>query len=155
LEQCFEKVETMKTKDALDSLVKKLQDSIHREEEKTYSKEVIINYRNPTFFKKLTSPDSKAEITGPCGDTISLEITIKNGIIEDAGFSTDGCGPSIACGNKLCSMIVEKTLEEAGHVSSKHLRKSLGGLPKDHEHCSVLAVNTLKACLDSYKRNHE
>jgi len=142
----------MKTKDKFDSMVKKLQDAIDRQEEKTYSDVVISNYRNPTYFRKLKSADAKADITGPCGDTISLELVVKDLVIDDAGFSTDGCGASIACGNKLCSMIVGKTVEQAAHISSAQLRTSLGGLPKDHEHCSVLAVNTLRACLDSYQR---
>ena len=136
---------------SLENMVKKIQKKIEHDEEKTYSKIAIREYRNPTNFVVLEHPDAVGVIKGPCGDTMKISLKIKNGRIQDARFWTDGCGATLACGNMLIKMIKEKTLQEANSVNSKHLLDTLKGLPKEHDHCALLAVNTLHKAIKNYK----
>ena len=78
-----------------------------------------------------------------------MKITLKifNEIIKDSRFWTDGCGPSIACGNMLSRMIIGKNIQYAKKITSSQLLKALEGLPKDHQHCATLAVNTLQKAI--------
>ncbi len=135
---------------SFDELVDDLQKKIDDDEKRTYSKKVIREYKNPINFRPIEKPDSMAEIKGPCGDTMRIMLSIKEDMIKDAAFWTDGCGTSIACGNKLTSMIKGKKLDYAKNVSKVDLVKSLDGLPKDHEHCAVLATDTLRKALKKY-----
>ena len=140
------------TDDTLVNIAKELQKKLEAEEEKTYSKRVIREYRNPTNFGVLDNPDVIAEIKGPCGDTMRMTLKINGGRITKTRFWTDGCGASIACGNMLSRMIEGKTLPEARNITSEKLMKSLDGLPVEHQHCASLAVNTMNKCLKNYKK---
>jgi len=90
-------------------------------------------------------------LTGTCGDTIQIQIRVENGRIRESGFVTDGCGASIACGSMITEMVKNKTVEEALAIDSDDLLRSLDGLPDENVHCSVLAVDTLRAAIDDYR----
>ena len=139
------------TDDEFLKIIEELQRKIEYDEEETYSKIVIQEYRNPSNFGVLEEPDAIGEIKGPCGDTMKITLQIKNQKIKKALFWTDGCGATIACGSMLTKKIKDKTLEEASEISSSKLLEILGGLPKEHHHCSVLAINTLMKAIKKYK----
>ena len=82
-----------------DNLKKIIQKNIDKEEEKIFSKKVLDEYRNPTNFGFIKNPDASAEKKGTCGDTMRLDLKIRDKIIYEARFWTDGCVASIACGN--------------------------------------------------------
>ena len=48
----------------------------------------------------------------------------------------------------LTKMIKGKTIEEIFTITSEKLNDELDGLPENHVHCSVLAVNTLKRTVE-------
>jgi nitrogen fixation protein NifU and related proteins len=134
------------------SIVNQIQKKIEREEEKKYSKIVINEYRNPTNFGFITHPDSIAILKGPCGDTVNITLTIKNEIVHNARFWTDGCGATLAAGNMITKMARGKTLNQANKINSIQIIDALGGLPKEHTHCALLAVTTLHAAIKNYKK---
>ena len=138
-------------KDKLEETIKELQKKIEYDEEKTYSKVVTKEYRNPTNFGIIEHPDAVGVIKGPCGDTMKITLKIVNGKIQDARFWTDGCGATLAAGNMLTKIIIEKTLQEANKVNSKQLLDALDGLPKEHDHCALLAANTLHEAINNYE----
>ncbi len=70
----------------------------------------------------------------------------------DSKFITDGCGPSIACGSVVTEMVKGKTIEEAFRIEDKDILSVLDGLPEENLHCPVLAVNTLRAAMEDYKK---
>lgn len=130
-----------------EKMVKDLQSKIEQDEEKDYSKTVINEYRNPNNFGDIEDPDAFGEIKGPCGDTMKISLMIEDEKIINACFWTDGCGASIACGSMLTKMITGKTVETALDITSEQLTDTLGGLPKEHPHCTVLTVNTLQEAI--------
>ena len=77
-------------------------------------------------------------------------LKINNDMITKASFMTDGCGPTIACGNKLTSLVTNMSLDEAKAITPKDLEDALDGLPEAHKHCALLAVNTLRKALAEY-----
>jgi len=136
-----------------EQMVKELQQKIDRRDEETYSKKVISEYRNPTNFGFIENPDAIGQVKGPCSDTMRMDLGIKDNTIQDARFWTDGCGASIACGNMLTSMIKGKNIDEAGSISSEQLLEILDGLPKEHQHCAKLAVDSLHKAIENYHKN--
>jgi NifU-like protein involved in Fe-S cluster formation len=50
-------------------------------------------------------------------------------------------------------MIKDKTIEEIFTVTSEMLNDSLDGLPENHIHCTVLAVNTLRKTIEKLIEN--
>jgi nitrogen fixation NifU-like protein len=143
------------TDDDFVKLLEELQRKIEYDEEEIYSKVVIREYRNPSNFGFLKNPDASGKIKGPCGDTMRIDLKIKDEKISDVRFWTDGCGASIACGNMLTKMVTGKTLYKANNISNLQLLEALGGLPIEHHHCTVLAINTLqKAIKDNNKKSN-
>ena len=94
--------------------------------------------------------DGHARITGPCGDTMEFWLTARNGKVDKVSFSTDGCGPSLACGSMATCLAEGKCVEDAAGLRQQDILEALGGLPPDFEHCALLAANTMKAACENY-----
>jgi len=120
--------------DGFVKMLKELQRKIEYEEETTYSKIVVREYRNPSNFGVIENPDIIGKIKGPCGDTMRISLTILNGTIKDACFWTDGCSATISCGSMLTKMLKGKTIEEAADITSEKLTNALDGLPGENLH---------------------
>ena len=138
--------------DDFEKYLEALQRKIEYDEEETYSEIVIHEYRNPSNFGVLENPDAIGEIKGPCGDTMRITLKIKNNRILKVRFWTDGCGATIACGSMLTKMIKGKSLKESDKINSLQLLEALKGLPIEHHHCTLLAVNTLHIVIKNYKK---
>jgi len=140
------------TNDDLEKLIEKLQEKVEYNEEQTYSKIVLKEYRNPSNFGVLKNPDAIGKIKGPCGDTMKITLHIENNMITNCNFWADGCGATIACGSMLTKMIKGKLLNELKSISNLQLLEALNGLPAEHTHCSVLAINTLTEAIKNYNK---
>lgn len=138
------------TDDDFDKLLEELQQKIEYEEEQTYSKVVIRECKNPSNFGILDEPDAYGEIKGPCGDTMKISLRVEKRRIKDAYFWTDGCGATIACGSMLTKILKGKTIQEAKKYTSSELLITLDGLPVEHQHCPILAINTLQQAIKNY-----
>jgi len=131
------------TDDGFEKLLEELQQKIEYGEGQTFSKLVIHECRNPSNFGILDDYDAIGKIKGPCGDTMKLTLEISNDRITNACFWTDGCGSTIACGSMLTKMIIGKYIREIKDINCFDLLEALEGLPIEHTHCSILAINTL------------
>jgi len=140
-------------KNSLDKFVSQLQNEILIAEQTIYSKKVIEEYNNPKNAGYLQNPDSKAVITGPCGDTMEIQLKVNNGKISQASFMTDGCGATIACGSIITGMVKGKHVDEAEKITDKDLINALDGLPEENLHCATLAVTTLQEAIRNYYKN--
>ena len=81
---------------------------------------------------------------------MSMWVRIEDGVVKNATFTTDGCGPSIACGSMATEMAKGKTIDEIREITPDRITEALGGLPPDHAHCASLAVGTLQLALTDY-----
>ncbi len=98
----------------------------------------------------MSEPDAAGEITGPCGDTMEFYLRVKNGMIEEITFYTDGCGATIACGSITTRLVKNKGVEEAKKITNQDIIDALDGLPEENLHCGKLAADTLKKAIDDY-----
>ena len=127
-----------------------LQQKIANEMRGVYSETAIDHAMNPRNIGSIENADGHANLTGPCGDTMEIWLKVCNGIIADASFVTDGCGAAIAAGSMVTELAKSKTTYEALRISQRDVREALGGLPKESQHCALLAANTLKNSLKDY-----
>jgi len=135
-----------------DDLISELEEAIQKEEKEIYSERTLEEAYNPKNVGVLKDPDGYGRIIGPCGDTIQIHIKVDNGKVIDCKFITDGCGPSTASGSVVTEMVKGKTIEEALMIQAKDVLAVLDGLPEESIHCPVLAVNTLRAAIEDYKK---
>jgi nitrogen fixation NifU-like protein len=130
-----------------DRIVEQLQQEIDEQERAIYSAKVIEEARNPTDVGRMAEADASAVVCGWCGDTMEIYLRLDGERVEQATFITDGCGPSVACGSKLTTMVRGKSLEEARMITPQDLIDALDGLPEDSLHCADLTVNTLRQAI--------
>lgn len=96
-----------------------------------------------------------AIVTGPCGDTMEFWLQADGGKIQKVSFVTDGYDPSIASGSMTTCLAEGKTVADAKAITQKAVLDALGGLPEDHQHCALLAANTLVAACNDYLTKHK
>jgi ATP-binding protein involved in chromosome partitioning len=115
-----------------------------------FSRKAMERFSNPRNYGELEEPDGYARITGPCGDTMEFWLHVDDGLISAVGFTTTGCGPSCACGSMCTELAEGKTPREAMRIEQQDILDALGGMPEDHQHCALLASNTLKATVENF-----
>jgi nitrogen fixation NifU-like protein len=135
---------------AVSSNFEEYQKQLIAEMEKLYSETVMEHALNPRNMREINDADGASRITGPCGDTMQIWLKVKDNIITDAAFSTDGCGTTRACGNIAIDLILQQDIKKAIEIDQEKILKSLGDLPEDDRHCALLAANTLKAAIQDY-----
>ncbi|MGE0131847.1 MAG: iron-sulfur cluster assembly scaffold protein [Blastocatellales bacterium] len=113
-----------------------------------YSPKVLEHLENPRNVGEMADATAHAVATNPvCGDLLRLHIKITGGRITAASFKVQGCPPSIAAGSVLTEMITNLTVEEARKLTPQDVTRALENLPRNKEHCSVLAIDALRAAL--------
>lgn len=122
-----------------------------------YSEIVMEHFRNPRNVGQIEDADAKSIEGSPaCGDMVAvyLKVDPEELRISDVKFESYGCASNIATGSIITEMAKGKTLEEAKKISWKQASEALGGLPPIKTHCSVLAVDGLRAAIENYEERH-
>lgn len=81
---------------------------------------------------------------------MEIFLRVQNGRIVKASFLTDGCTTSIASASMAVELATGKDVQDARRISKEDILKALDGLPKESEHCALLASNTLRAAVADY-----
>ena len=127
-----------------------LENEINKEMESIYSKKTISYAKNPINVGRMTDPDGAAYIKGLCGDSIEIYLIIKDNIITEITFFSDGCGVTYACGSAVTELSKGKDINFVLGISPKTIIDYLEGLPDEHIHCSILAVSALHKAIADY-----
>jgi nitrogen fixation NifU-like protein len=122
-----------------------------------YSETVMEHFRHPRNVGEIKDADGKAIEGSPaCGDMVSVSIKVdpEKSTLSDIKFESYGCASNIATGSIITELAKGKTLEEAKKITWKEASDALGGLPKIKAHCSVLAIEGLRAAIQNYEERH-
>ncbi|MEA3339321.1 MAG: iron-sulfur cluster assembly scaffold protein [Chloroflexota bacterium] len=122
-----------------------------------YSEIVMEHFRNPRNVGEIENPDAKSVEGSPaCGDMVAVYLRVDEEThhISDIKFESYGCASNIATGSIITELAKGKTLEEAKRITWKEASDELGGLPAIKTHCSVLAVDGLRAAIQNYEERH-
>ena len=122
-----------------------------------YSDIVMEHFRHPQNVGRIEEPDAKSVEGSPaCGDMVAvyLKVDAESHQITDIKFESYGCASNIATGSIITELAKGKTLEEAKRITWKEASEELGGLPAIKTHCSVLAVDGLRAAIENYEERH-
>jgi len=122
-----------------------------------YTEKVLDHFSNPRNMGEVEGANGVGTVgNAKCGDIMQISLKINDeGIIEDVGFKTFGCGAAIATSSMATEMIKGKTIEEALQLSNSAVVEALEGLPPAKIHCSVLAEEAVKAALEDYYKRRE
>lgn len=76
----------------------------------------ILNEHNINPSHKTDLPDANIQLNGvnpSCGDNITLNLKVENGVITDGSFTGSGCAVSQASCDMMLDLVIGKTIEEA------------------------------------------
>jgi len=77
----------------------------------------------------------------------------RNGKIEVAKFTTDGCMFTIAACNVATAIAEAKTIRDCFKINQSSILDYLEYVPEDHKHCSLLAAFTFQKALKDFINN--
>ncbi len=118
--------------------------------ESGYSDKAIRYFRDQQNIGVLPDADQVTDLTGPCGDSMKLSLSIEGGKIDDAKIQVLGCPGAVASACAVVNLAKGKTLEEAANLDLETLYRELEKLPEQKVHCARLAVKTLHKALEAY-----
>lgn len=119
-----------------------------------YTEKVLDHFSNPRNMGEVEGANGVGMVgNAKCGDIMQMFIKVNDdGIIEDVGFKTFGCGAAIATSSMATELIKGKSVEEALKLSNAAVVEALEGLPPQKIHCSVLAEEAVRAAVEDYEK---
>ncbi len=79
-----------------------------------YRQVIIDHYRNPRHRGALPAPTASHEGFNPlCGDEVTVDLEIRDGVIADVRFDGRGCSISQSSASLMTEAVVGKPVEEA------------------------------------------
>ena len=126
---------------------------------------------NPNHKKNLDSSTISLNGVNPsCGDNITLNLKISDGIITDGSFTGSGCAISQASVDMMLDIVIGKTEKEAVELSENFMQMIKGSATEQQIEsldeaaslqdiskmparvkCAVLGWRTMKECFDKNK----
>jgi len=142
-----------------------------------YSKKTLEHFQNPQNMGEIKNPDGVGEVGNlKCGDIMRIyikvaerpkikneKLKIKNDgggaidrgeqeeYIEDIKFKTLGCAAAIASSSMMTELAKGKSLDEAEKITRDDINNSLGKLPPQKYHCSILSAEAIHKAIADYK----
>ena len=112
-----------------------------------YRENILDHYKHPRCHGTLDHPDISYEDSNPlCGDVIRMDLSVRDGRIEQVRFSGHGCSISQAAASMLCESIEGKPLEEVKKISRDDVLEMIGiTLGPVRLKCALLPLKALKA----------
>ena len=114
-----------------------------------YRDYILEHYRRPHNFGVIEAPTATQEGSNPlCGDRITLQLAVHDGVVERVGFTGRGCAISQASASLLTDEIKGKPVAEVESFRADDLLDLLGiDISPARLKCAMLSHETLQKAL--------
>ena len=115
-----------------------------------YRDYILEHYRRPHNFGVLDGATISQEGANPlCGDRITLQLRVRNGVIDGVGFTGRGCAISQASASLLTDEIKGKQVDAANSMAPDDVLEMLGiEISPARMKCAMLSLETLHGALE-------
>ncbi|AIQ12147.1 Fe-S cluster assembly sulfur transfer protein SufU [Paenibacillus durus] len=137
-----------------------------------YRRVIMDHYKNPRNRGLFEDDAMKVELNNPtCGDRITLQLKVEDGIVKEARYVGEGCSISMSSASMMTEVVKGKTVEKALDLASRFSAlmkgedvtfddyedlEALSGVNKFPARikCATLAWNALRKGIDEEERHH-
>ncbi|MGO4949217.1 Fe-S cluster assembly sulfur transfer protein SufU [Paenibacillus sp. DRB1-1] len=134
-----------------------------------YRRVIMDHYKNPRNRGRFEDDAVTVDLNNPtCGDRISLQLKTKDGVVEAARFTGEGCSISMSSASMMTEAVKGKTIDQALDMASRFSSlmkgeavefddyeelEALSGVNKFPARikCATLAWNALRKGIDEDK----
>jgi nitrogen fixation NifU-like protein len=138
-----------------------------------YRRVIMDHYKNPRNRGSLEDGSVTVNLNNPtCGDRISLQLHIEDGIVKNAKFTGEGCSISMSSASMMTDAVKGKSTEEALKLAEKFSSLMQGNAETFDEYediealsgvnkfparikCATLAWNALRKGVEQGHGRHE
>lgn len=115
-----------------------------------YQDHILDHYHHPRNAGSLEAPTHRGTALNPlCGDQLSFDLEMKNGVLAHVAWSGSGCAISQAAASLLSELIVGKSEPELWVLRPEDILKLLGlPLSPARLKCGILSLETLHQALN-------
>lgn len=117
--------------------------------EALYREAILDHYKHPRRKGHLDAPDIQYHDHNPfCGDELTIELKVEDGVVVDAAFDGRGCAISQATASMIMEEIVGMSVEELKGWDKQYILDMLGiEIGPVRLKCALLSLKVLKAGL--------
>jgi nitrogen fixation protein NifU and related proteins len=114
-----------------------------------YRDYILEHYRRPHNFGTLDDATASHEGANPlCGDRITLQLRVRDGVLDGVAFTGRGCAISQASASLLTDEVKGKPVETAAAMTSSDVLDLLGiDISPARMKCALLSLDTLQQAL--------
>lgn len=123
--------------------------------ESGYSDKAIEYFQARENIGVIKDAEQITDLTGPCGDTMKISLSIEDGKINDAKIQVLGCPGAVASGCAVVKLAKGRSLEDASKIDMEVLYRDLEKLPDKKIHCARLALKTLQKAIEEYEQKDQ
>ena len=115
-----------------------------------YRDYILEHYRRPHNFGVIDEPSATFEGANPlCGDRITMQLGVKDGVVEQVGFTGRGCAISQASASLLTDEVKGKPLDAVAGIRADDLLELLGiEISPARLKCAMLSFDSLQHLLE-------
>ena len=114
-----------------------------------YRDYILEHYRRPHNFGVIEEPSATFEGANPlCGDRITMQLGVRDGVVEQVGFTGRGCAISQASASLLTDEVKGKPLDAVAGIRADDLLELLGiEISPARLKCAMLSFDSLQHLL--------
>jgi nitrogen fixation NifU-like protein len=114
-----------------------------------YRDYILEHYRRPHNFGVIEEPSATFEGANPlCGDRITMQLAVKDGVVTDIGFTGRGCAISQASASLLTDEVRGKPVADVAAIQAVDLLDLLGiEISPARLKCAMLSFDSLQHLL--------
>jgi len=115
--------------------------------EALYREAILDHYKHPRRKGHLDAPDIQYHDHNPfCGDELTIELKVEDGVVVDAAFDGRGCAISQATASMIMEEIVGLSVDELKTWDKQYILDLLGiEMGPVRLKCALLSLKVLKA----------
>ena len=102
------------------------------------------------YFGRMNAPTASGILKGPCGDEMEFYLYIREDILEDVKYYTEGCNHTKACALAVAKRAKGKSVMQALAIAPREIIDSGECIPEEERHCAILAISALYRAIADY-----